>query len=155
MQKPWAIGSFYIKRLKHSVIFTLNVGEMALGKNFIVFSCNQTALWMILSDPLSISHLFFTMFLSLYCHQIVRNIYHWQKGWPSQGQGHRSKVRVTEVKKIAPIWGFLDHNSITITGKAWCGIGKMSYCFSKSSIKFQGHTRKNCWFWPKLGVSRL
>ena len=33
--------------------------------------------------------------------------------------------------------------------KAWCWIGEVPYCFSRSSIKFQGHTaKKNCRFDP-------
>ena len=40
--------------------------------------------------------------------------------------------------------------------KAWCGIGEVPYCFSRSSIKFQGHTsQKNRRFRPKLGISWL
>ena len=41
---------------------------------------------------------------------------------------------------------FLDCNSVWIHDgfemmhKAWCGIEKVPYCFSRSSIKFQGHT---------------
>ena len=35
-------------------------------------------------------------------------------------------------------------------------LGEVPYCFSSSSIKFQGHTAKrNRRFWPKLGVSGL
>ena len=40
--------------------------------------------------------------------------------------------------------------------KAWCGLGEMPYCFSRSSVKFQGHRgQKNRLFWSELGVSRL
>ena len=40
--------------------------------------------------------------------------------------------------------------------KAWSSIEEVPYCFWRSSIKFQGHSaKKNRWFWPKLGVSRL
>ena len=35
-------------------------------------------------------------------------------------------------------------------------IKEVPYCFSRSSVKFQGHTAlKNCRIWPKLGVSGL
>ena len=38
--------------------------------------------------------------------------------------------------------------------KAWSGIEEVSYCFSRSAIKMQGHTaKKNRRFRPKLGVS--
>ena len=40
--------------------------------------------------------------------------------------------------------------------KAWCSVEEVPYCFSWSSIKFQGHTgQKNHQFWPKLSVSGL
>ena len=32
--------------------------------------------------------------------------------------------------------------------KAWCCLGEVPYCFSRSFIKFQGHTAKKHWFWP-------
>ena len=40
--------------------------------------------------------------------------------------------------------------------KAWSSIEEMSYCFSRSSVKFQGHMAKtNRRIWPKLDVSGL
>ena len=40
--------------------------------------------------------------------------------------------------------------------RAWYCSGEVPYCFSRSSVKFQGHTaEKNHRFWPKLGLSRL
>ena len=40
--------------------------------------------------------------------------------------------------------------------KAWSNIEEVAYCFSRSSIKFQGHTgQKNHRFWPGLSVSGL
>ena len=39
---------------------------------------------------------------------------------------------------------------------AWWGIWEVSYCFSMSSVKFQGNTgQKNRQLWPELGVSGL
>ena len=38
--------------------------------------------------------------------------------------------------------------------KAWSSIVEVPYCFSRSYVKFQGHTAlKNRRIWPKLGVS--
>ena len=38
--------------------------------------------------------------------------------------------------------------------KAWSSTEEVPYCFSRSSVKFEGHTaKKNRWFWPKLGVT--
>ena len=40
--------------------------------------------------------------------------------------------------------------------KAWCGIGKVPYCFSRSSVEFQGHTGWKIYnFDPKLSIARL
>ena len=40
--------------------------------------------------------------------------------------------------------------------KAWFIIEEVPYCFSRSSVKFEGHTaKKNVDFDPKLGISRL
>ena len=40
--------------------------------------------------------------------------------------------------------------------EAWSNIEEVPYCFSRSYVKLQGHTaKKNCRFWPKLGVSGL
>ena len=38
--------------------------------------------------------------------------------------------------------------------KAWSRIEEVPYCFSRSYVKYQGHTtKKNRWFWPKFAVS--
>ena len=38
--------------------------------------------------------------------------------------------------------------------RAWCSIVDVPYSFSRSYVKFQGHTAlKTRWIWPKLGVS--
>ena len=40
--------------------------------------------------------------------------------------------------------------------KGWRSIEELPFCFSGSSVKFQGHTaKKNRRFWPELGVSEL
>ena len=40
--------------------------------------------------------------------------------------------------------------------KAWSSIEDVPYCFSTSSIKFQGHkSGKYCWFWTRLRISGL
>ena len=65
-------------------------------------------------------------------------------------QGHMSNFKVTGDKKIADFdsnWGFPDcSSSLNITDgfeimyKAWRSIEDVPYCFSRSSIKFQGGT---------------
>ena len=71
-------------------------------------------------------------------------------------QGHTA----LKIVEFDPNWAFPDCNSSLTDGyemlhKAWNSEGEMPYCFPRSSIKFQGHTRQNHRFWPKLGVSRL
>ena len=40
--------------------------------------------------------------------------------------------------------------------KAWRNIEEVPYCFSMSSVKFQGYTaKKNSQIWPELGFSGL
>ena len=62
----------------------------------------------------------------------------------AKGQGQRSKVKVTEVtiqlkrfRTVTPIWIHKDDEMIH---KAWCCLGEVTYCLSRSSVKFQGHT---------------
>ena len=79
----------------------------------------------------------------------------------AKGQGQRSKVKVTEVKtklsRFRTVTLYLNsHMGDEIMHKAWWCLGEVPYCFSRSSVKLQGHTAKNYrWFWPKLGVSGL
>ena len=76
-------------------------------------------------------------------------------------QGQRSKVKVTEVKTqisrfgtITPVWDFTYGDEMIL--KAWYCLAAVPYWFSRSSVKFQGHTpKKNNRFRPKLGVSGL
>ena len=59
---------------------------------------------------------------------------------------------------IASSWNFQESLLLTkvmpMQKKAWCCIGEVPYCFSRSFIKFQGHTGPNIAdFCPELGVS--
>ena len=75
----------------------------------------------------------------------------------AKGQGQRSKVKVTEVttqlsrfRTVTPVWIHIWWwNDIYI---AWCCLGEVPYCFSRSLVKVQGHTAlKNVEFdpdWP-------
>ena len=38
--------------------------------------------------------------------------------------------------------------------KAWCGMGEVPYSFSRTSVKFQGHTRKKSPIWTQIGHFR-
>ena len=47
-------------------------------------------------------------------------------------------------------------NGYEMMHKAWSSIEEVPYCFSRSSLKFQGHTaKKKSQFLPKLDVSGL
>ena len=108
----------------------------------------------------SVSHTFFTMFPSLYHHEIFMIYYQWQKWCPCKRS--RSEVKVTEIKTqfscfrtITPVWIYI-----------WwwndahrCCLEEVPYCFSRSSIKFQGHTRQKIgafdrnWVFPDCNSS--
>ena len=74
-----------------------------------LFSCDQAALRTLLTVHPSVCHTFFTMFPSLYHHEIFRSDYQWQTWYPCKRS--RSKVKVTEVKTqlscfrtVTPVW---------------------------------------------------
>ena len=74
-------------------------------------------------------------------------------------QGHTA----LKIAEFDPDWAFPDCNSSFNSPmatkwctKAWSSIEEVPYCFSRSSVKLQGHTAKKIInFWPKLGVSGL
>ena len=73
-------------------------------------------------------------------------------------QGHTGQ----KIADFDPNWAFPDYNFSLNSPMAlkWCttlcGIEQVLYCFSKSSIKFQGHTgQKNHQFWSQLSVCGL
>ena len=64
----------------------------------------------------------------------------------AKGQGQRAKIKVTEVTAqlnrfwtVTPV-GFT--NDDEMMNEAWCCLVEVSYCFSRSSVKFQSHTAK-------------
>ena len=64
----------------------------------------------------------------------------------AKDQGQRSKVKVTEVKTLLSRFRTVTPVELTygdeMVHKAWCCLGEVPYCFSRSSAKFQGHTAK-------------
>ena len=59
----------------------------------------------------------------------------------------RSKVKVTEVKTqlnrfrtVTPVWIHIWWWNDEMMHIAWCCLEEVPYCFSRSSVKFQGHT---------------
>ena len=100
------------------------------------FSCDQTAIWMVQfirpSFGLSITP--------------FRSYYQWQRWCPCKrsksevkGQGHSSKHNLAF---SGPWLQFEFTYDDEMMHKTWCCIGEGLYCFSRSSVKFQGHTGK-------------
>ena len=110
-----------------------------------VFICDQAALWMVFSVRLSVclSHLFD------YVPIIVSS-------WNFQELSHWTRVRSMQKVKVRgqrsrsqrsrPNFSFPDCNSSLNSHDdemihiAWCCLEEVPYCFSRSSVKFQGHT---------------
>ena len=76
----------------------------------------------------------------------------------AKGQGQRSKVKVTEVnthfsrfRTVTPVW-------IDIwwwnDAQSWCCLEEVPYCFSRSSVKFQGHTAQKSSIFTPIGGFR-
>ena len=108
-----------------------------------IFSCNQAALRMDISVCLSVCpsvcDTFLTMFPSSYHHENFRSYYQW-----CPCRRSRSEVKVTEVKtqlnRLLLRFEFTYDDEMM--HKAWWCLEEVPYCFSMSSVKFQGHTAK-------------
>ena len=107
---------------------------------------------------LSVCHTFFTMFPSSYHHEIFRSYYHGQKWCPRKRS--RSKVKVTEVntqlsrfRTLTPVWIHIwqwNH------AHSWKQHRRGALLFFKVIRQIsRSHGSKNCWIWPRLGVSGL
>ena len=126
-----------------------------------IFSCDQAALWMVPSVCLSVCpsvcpsvrpsvcHTFLTMFPSLYHYEIFRSYYQWQKWSPCKrsrsevkSQGHRGQHPTTP--NISGSWLQFEFTyDDEMMHRAWCFLEEVRYCFSRSSVKFQGLKAKN------------
>ena len=116
-----------------------------------IFSCDQAALQMAFSVCLSVRpsvRLSVTPFWLCSHHRILMKfsgvITNDQCKVHAKGQGQRSKVKVTEVttqlnrfRTVTPVWIHIwwwnDAYSLMLLRRG-------AYCFSRSSVKFQGHT---------------
>ena len=112
----------------------------------LIFSCDQAALRTPISVRPSVCpsvcHSFLTMFLSSYHLEIFRSYYHPQTWCPCKRS--KSKVKVTEVmtsfsrfRTVTSVWYQYGDEMMH---KAWCCLGEVPYCVSRSSVTFQGHT---------------
>ena len=128
----------------------------------------QLASWQLRSNSpkMSVRHTFLTMFPSSYHHEIFRSYYQWQKWRPcktsrsevkSQGHTALKSSNLTQIgrfRTVIPVW--IHQYSNKMMHKAWSSMEEVPYCFSRSSVKLQGHTAlKKRPIWPKLGVSGL
>ena len=122
-----------------------------MGKNVLgctVFLAATKQLWVVESIRRLFVGLSVTPFWQCSSHRIIMKfsavIIIDKSNVHAKGQGQRSKVKVTEVKTqlsrfrtITPVWNTYGDEMMH---KAWCGIEEVPYCFSMSSVKFQGHT---------------
>ena len=114
----------------------------------IFFSCDQAALWMVQSVRPSVClsvRLSVTPFWLCSHHRIIMKfsgvIINDKSNIHAKDQGQRSKVKVTEVNTqlnhfwtVTPVW-----IHIWWWNDAY-SLMRLPYCFSRSSVKFQGHT---------------
>ena len=119
----------------------------ALGPIYpAIFSCDQSALWMVFSVRLSVrlSHLFDYVpiivsswnFQELSLGTRVRSMQKVKvRGQRSRSQ--RSRPNLTVSGLLLQFEFTYDDEMIHI---AWCCLGEVPYCFWRSSVKFQGHT---------------
>ena len=107
-----------------------------------LFSCDQAALWMVFSVRLSVC-LSVTPFWLCSHHRIIMKF----SGVITKDQGNaHAKVKVTEVttqlsrfRTVTPVQFEFTYDDEMIH-TAWCCLGDVPYCFSRSSVEFQGHT---------------
>ena len=112
-----------------------------------VFSCAQAAYeWF---SP-SYCHAFFTMFPSSYYHENFRSYYQSQKWCPcKRSRSQKSKPNLSFSGRQLQFEFTYDD----IMNTAWSDIEEVPNCFSRSFVKFQGHTVKNADFDPNYAFS--
>ena len=114
--------------------------EVAWKRCPIVFSCDQAALWMVLS--VRPSHLFDYV-------PIIVSSWNFQELLPMtkvksmqkvkvRGQRSRSQRLWPHLAVSGPLLQFEFTNGDETMHKALCCLGEVPYCFSRSSVKFQG-----------------
>ena len=122
-----------------------------------VLSCDRAALQMVFSVCLSVCpsvspsvRLSVTPFWLCSHHRIIMKfsgvITNDQRKVHAKGQGQRSKFKVTDVttqlnrfQTVTPVWIHIWWWN-DAWNDAWCCLDEVPYCFSRSTVKFQGHT---------------
>ena len=112
-----------------------------------ICSCDQAAQWMVQSVRLSVRLSVTPFWLCSHHHIIMKSsgvVTNDKSDVHAKGQGQRSKVKVPEVntqlnrfRTVTPVWIHYDDEMMHI---AWWYLREVPYCFSRSSVKFQGHT---------------
>ena len=153
---PTCLGINYLAIIKH-LMFYLRLNSYkntTVGPSVCLPVCPSAC------------HTFFTMFLSLYHHDIFRRYYHWQKWCPYKrsrlevkGQGHRSRNKFCSKVGVAGLltqvwmhrWLRNDTQSLQSHRR-----GALLLLFFKVISQTSGsHGPKKGRFWPKLSVSEL
>ena len=126
---------------------------------YVVFSCDQAALWMVFSVRLSVCLSVcpsVTPFWLCFHHRIIMKfsgvITLDQGKVHAKGQGQRSKVKVTEVTTRIFVSGLQLQFEFTYDDEmihiAWCCLGEVPYCFSRFRQISRSHGAKIAEFDP-------
>ena len=104
------------------------------------------------------------MFPSFYHHEIFRSYYQWQKWRPCKRSWSEVKFQGHTAKKNPRFWPKLGVSGLQLQlefkyddemmHRAWYCLGEVPYCFSRSSVKFQGHTAKKSLILTQIGRFR-
>ena len=133
--------------LKLIYVFKMGRRPTCCCASVFVFSCDQAALWMVFSVCLSVRLsvcLSVTPFWLCSHHHIIMKlsgVFTTDQGnVHTKGQGQTSKVKVTEVTNQLSRFRTVTPYDDEMIYMAWCCLGEVPYCFSRSSVKVQGHT---------------
>ena len=154
-----------------SISFNIKILILFRIFEYLIFSCDQAALWMVQSVRLSVSpsvrpsvRLSVTPFWLCSHHHIIMKfsgvITSDRSDVHAKGQGQRSKVKVTEVttqlycfRTVTPVWIHVwwwnDAYSLIMLRRVALLFFKVICWISRS------HGSKNRRIWPRLGVSGL
>ena len=117
-----------------------------------IFSCDQAALWMVQSVRLSVLPSvcpYVTPFWLCSHHGIIMKfsgvITNDQSEVHAKGQGQRSRSQRSQPNlTVSGLWIQFEFTyDDEMMHIAWCCLEEVPYCFSRSSIKYQGHTALN------------
>ena len=120
------------------------------SQHVLVFSCDQGSVR--LSICLS-CHTFFTIFPSLYHHEIYRSYYHWQKWCPCKRARSQVKTQFSCFRTVTPIWIHIWRWNDALS-LMWHRRGALMFFKVICQISMS-HGTKNCRFSLNVVVCRL